>query len=318
MRYLPLLLCAAALLPAADRDFNGRWNITPSVRDRGRAWWLEVRDAESSRPMGRFVGAPGGQMDEITDLSVKNGELRFSFTRLYGKFTNAPSEGKPQRGVYQAKLVNGQLQGSFAIEGVGQQTTWTGVRAPVLKDKDDGSWRAGKPVSLFNGKDLSGWQSVGGGEPRGWQVQDGILRNALGASNLVSDAQFWNFRLHAEYRVAQESNSGFGLRNRYEVQIFGDYGHPPSKSGHAALYSRIVPTSNASRPPDQWQTLDVTLIGREITVVLNGTTVIDHKEVEGLTAVAVDADESKPGAISLQGDHGSVEFRKLTVTPLTR
>jgi hypothetical protein len=138
------------------------------------------------------------------------------------------------------------------------------------------------------------------------------------AADIMSEAEFWNFKLHCEFRVGKGSNSGLGLRGRYEVQIFEDYGRPPGKGGNGALYSRIVPTANASKPAGEWQTFDITLIGREVTVVLNGQTIIDHKEIEGLTAMGHDPDEDQPGPLSLQGDHGVVEFRKLTVMPLLR
>jgi len=102
------------------------------------------------------------------------------------------------------------------------------------------------------------------------------------------------------------------------VQIFGDYGEPPSGHGNGALYSRIAPSVNATRPPSEWQTFDIRLIGRQLTVVLNGKTIHDKVTVEGLTAMATDPDEDKPGPLTLQGDHGPVEFRKITVTPLSR
>ncbi|MCP5117602.1 MAG: DUF1080 domain-containing protein, partial [bacterium] len=145
---------------------------------------------------------------------------------------------------------------------------------------------------------------------------DGILINSPNANNLVSDEKFWNFQLHAEYRIVEGSNSGIGLRGRYEVQILADHGREPAMGGHGAIYSRIVPSENASKPAGEWQTLDVTLIGRDVTVVLNGTTIIDKAEIEGLTAMGHDPHEDQPGPISLQGDHRQVEVRKMTVTPL--
>jgi hypothetical protein len=116
--------------------------------------------------------------------------------------------------------------------------------------------------------------------------------------------------------VGPKSNSGIGLRARYEVQILEDYGRPVSLHGNGALYSRILPSSNASKPANEWQTFDITLVGNHVTVILNGVTIIDNKEIDGLTAVAVDPNEGEPGPIIIQGDHGSVEFRKLTITPL--
>jgi hypothetical protein len=149
-----------------------------------------------------------------------------------------------------------------------------------------------------------------------WTVQDGVLKNAAGTTDIITQQKFWDFKLHAEYRVGPKSNSGIGLRGRYEVQIFDDYGEPASLHGNGALYSRILPVENASKPANEWQTFDITLVGNLVTVVLNGKNIIDHKEIEGLTAVAIDPHESEPGPFIIQGDHGAVEFRKFTVTPL--
>jgi len=221
-----------------------------------------------------------------------------------------------RRGVYKARVIEGRLLGRFEMEGVGLK--FIGVRAPVILEKDDGAWREAPPVELFNGRDLAGWRALMPGQALGWTVRDGILTNTAGANNLLSEKTFWNFALHAEFRVGSKSNSGIGLRGRYEIQILEDYGQPPDTHGNGALYSRVLPTLNASRPAGEWQTYDIRIVGRTVSVVLNGKTVIDRREAEGPTAIAMDADETKPGPVFLQGDHGSVEFRKITVTPLVR
>ncbi len=302
-------------------NFNGRWNITVPAESRSRAWWLEVSGAGTANVTGRFVGAPGGGMYEPEEMSVENGELVFVFNRRYDvPGDDTPWEKKPdRRAVYRARLVDGKLQGTFEVEGYpATRLDWTGERAPVITDKDDGTWKEGGPVELFNGKDVSGWQPMVAGKELGWVVEKGILTNIPPANNLVSDQKFWNFKLHAEYRLVEGSNSGIGLRGRYEVQILDDYGKEPSKQGHGAIYYRIVPSENACLPPGQWQTLDVTLIGRDVTVVLNGKKVIDKAEIEGLTAMGHDPHEDQPGPISIQGDHRKVEIRKLVVTALVK
>ena len=171
-------------------------------------------------------------------------------------------------------------------------------------------------VELFNHKNLSGWQGLIPNLALGWNVKDGAMANVVGANNLVSDSLFWNFKLHVEYRVGKDSNSGIGLRGRYEVQILEDYGKPPGKHSNGALYSRVAPAVNASKPAGEWQTYDIRLVGRQVTVVLNDQKIIDKQEIEGLTAIAGNADEGKPGPIILQGDHGPVEFRNIVLTPL--
>ena len=316
MRLLSLvLLLAASAFPSTD--FNGRWNIRVVNEPRQRVWWLEVTGAGTPNLKGRFVGSPGGGMYDIPEISIAGDELRFAFPSGY----RVPGQEQPvkAKGRYTAKLSGGKLHGSFDLEGYpAMKATWVGESAPEIKDKDDGSWKEGKPVSLFNGKNLEGWKAVVPGKELGWRVENGVLTNEAGANNLVSDKKFWNFRLQTEYRLGKGSNSGIGLRGRYEVQIFDDFGRAPTKQGNGALYSRIVPSENASKPAGEWQTFDIRLVGRIVTVVLNGTTIIDRQPIEGFTAVATDADEAKPGPITLQGDHGSVEFRKLIVTPLER
>lgn len=304
-------IAGACLAASPAAKFNGRWDIT--VSGQPVAWWLLVENAGTPRISGMFVGAPTGNLDKIPQISVDDGEIRFVFEQRYIK-------GEPDRkGTYRARLVGGKLEGTFEIEGKPDSALrWTGVRSPKIRDHDDGSWKPGRRVELFDGKDVSGWHSrVGGGE-LGWYVENGLLKNATPAPDLVSDRTFWNFTLHVEYRLAERSNSGVGLRGRYEVQIVDDFGRPPSTHGNGALYSRIVPAENASRRAGEWQTFDIRLVGREVTVVLNDRKIIDKREIDGLTALANNPDEGRPGPILLQGDHGSVEFRRIVITPLEK
>ena len=70
------------------------------------------------------------------------------------------------------------------------------------------------------------------------------------------------------------------------------------------LYSRITPTVNrAEKPAGEWQTIDITLVDRHVTVILNGKTIIDNQPVLGCTGGALWSDEFRPGPIYLQGDH---------------
>jgi hypothetical protein len=312
MRTIAMLAFVAIALRADDAQFNGRWDIAVPHESRSRAWWLEVTGAGSPTVQGRFVGFPGGDMNDILQLAIRNGELRFSFD-----YTDHRS-GKPTHRDYSARYAaDGTLMGVMKSSD-GEVLKWIGVRAPAIAEKDDGAWRDGTPVELFNHKDLTGWHGLVPNLALGWSVIEGAMANVAGANNLVSDQSFWNFQLHVEYRVGQDSNSGIGLRGRYEVQILEDYGKPPNKHSNGALYSRIAPAVNASKPAGEWQTGDIRLVGRQVTVVLNDQKVIDKQEIEGLTAIAGNADEGKPGPIILQGDHGPVEFRNVRLTPLVR
>jgi hypothetical protein len=173
-------------------------------------------------------------------------------------------------------------------------------------------------LTLFDGHDLSGWQPEAPGRPSGWTVKDGMLTNAANAINLVSEKKFSNFSMDVEFRILPHSNSGIALRGRYELQLFDDADKPPSNKGSGAILGRIAPSLNAGYPAGEWQSLSVRLIGRQVTEIFNGIRVIDRQTIDGPTAIALDANESEPGPILLQGDQGQVEFRKLVVYPLIK
>jgi hypothetical protein len=313
LAFMLLALCPAF---AADADFNGRWDISyPGGSD--RASWLEVQGAGTALAKIKFVSAYAGDLNTTDEVAVKGGELTFGFRNK-----ELPQGGKQpveRHYVYKARLSGGQLIGTSETEGSSQAPRkWVGVRAPEIKDKDDGTWREGKPIQLLNGKDLTGWGPLEKNRKFGWTVGGGELKAPGGGANLVSTATFWNFKLHIEYRITKDSNSGIGLRGRYEIQVLDDYGKPPDAHSNGSLYSRIAPRVNASKPPGEWQVYDITLIGRDLTVILNGQKLIDKQVVEGLTAMGHDPNEGQPGPLSLQGDHGPIEFRNIVLTPLVK
>jgi hypothetical protein len=253
-------------------------------------------------------------MDEIPEIRVDRGELEWVFTKNY-RVESQPASTR--RGVYRARLTGNRLTGNLTVDGT-LLNQFSGERAPVVRDREDGSWKLGKAVELLNGTDLAGWSAAGGAPVAGWSVKDGILINSDRAPDLVSRDSFWNFELLAEFRVGPKSNSGIALRDRYEVAIQEDFGRPLDGHSMGALYSRIAPRVMASKPAGEWQTMAIRLVGRTLTVSLNGKNIIERQEVEGLTAMAHNPDEALPGPLSIQGDHGIVEFRKLTLTPLAR
>ncbi len=297
-----LALFASAAWPAAS-DFNGRWDITVKPAPRGRAWWLQVEGAGTPNIKGKFVGFPGGDLNDIPHIAIEDSELRFSY------------DNHDVHQEYRAHWVDGKLQGTFVSGDT--KLEWTGARAPRIDDADDGSWRELQPVDLFNRQDISNWHGLIADASPGWSVDGGILRGNGKATDLVSNVSFWNFKLHVEYRTPEHSNSGIGLRGRYEVQILQDDGRPLDRHSNAALYSRIIPTENVTKPAGEWQTYDIRLVGRHVVVTLNGKTVTQGI-IDGLTAIACDPAEGDPGPIMLQGDHGPVEFRSIVITPLVK
>ena len=322
IRHLILLLAPLALVAfapqarAADQDFNGRWDITVHKVPADRAWWLEVNGAGSAALRGAFVGMPGGSLDTLPNPKIEDGVLKWTWVPRHNP--NAPVNpnarvAQPQE--YSFRLVNGVLEGEMTTAGA-EPLKVTGHRAPVIKDHDDSSWVKSKPIQLFTGKDISAWTGLKTPDAKGWTVVDGILTSTGHADDLITQQKFWNFEIHVEYNIAEKSNSGLGLRGRYEVQIMDDFGKPPGFHNTGTLYTRIVPPGNYGKPAGEWQTLDVRLVGVEVTGHLNGHLLYDKGVIEGLTGIAYDPDEAEAGAIELQGDHGAVQFRNIVLTPL--
>lgn len=174
-------------------------------------------------------------------------------------------------------------------------------------------------VKLFNGKDLSGWATRG--ENRSWRVEDGVMANTSSSKhrgvNIHTEGKFKDFQLHIEFKVSKGGNSGVYLRGRKEVQVHASYGVKTLGSGHCGgIYSKAAPSTNACKKADEWQAFDITIVGRKITVVLNGTTIIDGVVVNGVTGGAMDRNEDQPGSIMLQGDHSNIWYRNIYLKPI--
>lgn len=174
----------------------------------------------------------------------------------------------------------------------------------------------GEPVELIQGETMDNWEVIGEAKNSKWKMVDGVLTNEDRGANIKTKKKFRDFKLLVEFRVPEKSNSGVYLRGRHEIQVEDSFGREPQPGMCGALYGRITPTINASKKAGDWQTFDVTLIDNFVTIVFNGTTIIDNGEIDGITGGALDNDEGAPGPFYLQGDHGAVEYRKMTVRPL--
>jgi hypothetical protein len=201
----------------------------------------------------------------------------------------------------------------------------TGKRIPPMPDPPDlEKIKFGKPVTLFNGKDLEGWRLVNPQSENGWKVKDGILVNDpeqkegshVYYGNLRTDQEFEDFNLKLEVSVPEGSNSGIYLRGIYEIQVLDSYDLPLDSHHMGGVYSRITPTQKAEKPAGEWQSMDITLYDRYITIILNGIKIIDNQPLFGITGGALSSDQFSPGPLYLQGDHGKVMFRNILLTPI--
>ena len=313
VRHLILLL--SVLLPASssvtpvppaaaraiDERFIGRWDIAIAAPDGEKPSWLEIDHSGRDAMVGRFVGIVGSARP-ISMIAVSGDSLSFSIPHQW-------EEGNGDL------IVRGRLQGN-TLSGVmtfpdGKSYQWTAVRAPRLYRGTTRSW--GAPIRLLHANNLGGWHASG--PTNQWTVNHGVLSSPRSGSNLVTDRTFGDFKLHVEFRYPKESNSGVYLRGRHEVQIQDDYGNDPAPDRFSGVYGFISPIDIAARPAGQWQTYDITLIGRIVSVVANGKQVISNQEIPGITGGALDSHEGEPGPIFLQGDHGPIEYRNIVITP---
>jgi len=281
----------------------GRWDLTVKTADETYPSWLEVRRSGYTTLVGTFVGRFGSARP-ISRVQFKDGHLHFSVPPQWERPSNDLT--------FEGNLEGDELKGQMTDEKM-QSLTWTAKRAPSLKREQKPHW--GEPIELFNGKDLNGWKPRSTEVKNGWVVQDGLLFDKEPGNDLVTEQKFTDFQIHAEFRYPKGSNSGIYLRGRYEVQIEDNYGDEPDSHKIGGVYGFLTPCLNAAKKPSEWQTMDITLVGRVVTVVFNREKVIDRQTIPGITGGALDSDEGSPGPILLQGDHGPIEFRKVTLTP---
>ena len=309
-RFVIQLFCLSLLaLPALAQTAGfadavlGRWDITVQTAD-GTTYpsWMEIRLRKENELMASFVGR-FGSMRYASRVQYTNGQLTVTIPAQY--------ESAPKELVFTGKLEGETLTGTTVNE-TGQTIQWTAKRAPALTPAKI-SW--GKPIQLFNGKDLTGWKQRNNNNPNCWSVADGLMTNKTPCAVIVSEQKFTDFKAHIEFQVPKNGNSGVYLRGRYEVQISDGFNQVLDSLRMGAVYGWLKPLTNAAKAPGEWQTLDITLIGRKVTVVFNGQTIIDNETIPGITGGALDSDEAAPGPIMLQGDHTKITYRKVEITP---
>jgi len=304
--FAPVCLRAVENSSSADAasavPFLGRWDLTLKATDREYPSWLEMRQ-EDGQLKARMVGR-WGNARPLPKVEVSNGTLIFVSPK--------EEEGSKTDLVFEGKFADKTLSGTVTGPD-GKTWQWVGEKAPALERTGTPKW--GKPIQLFNGKGLTGWKMDKPGPPV-WTVQDGTLVSPGNGPELVSDAKFQDFKLHIEFNCGKDANSGVYLRGRYEVQIETESEAEPSSHHTGGVYGFLAPSPELPRRPDVWQTYDITLIGRRVTIVQNGQTVINNQEIPGITGGAVNSREALPGPIYLQGgEKGRVAFRNIVITP---
>jgi hypothetical protein len=305
-------ICATLLLFLAINAANrasaqpispiiGRWDLTVNMDGKMAPSWLEVKLSGVSTLVGYFVGDAGSERP-ISKVNFENGKVTFSIPKQW--------ESGDRDMLFEGKLTNEELSGTITSCS-GENFSFTGVRAPLLKRTGDPAW--GTPLTLFNGRNLDGW--VAQGPDNKWVAANGILKSPGSGANLMTTGKYNDFKLHIEFCLQPGSNSGVYLRGRYEVQVIDCIGEEPSSTLLGGIYGFLTPNENVAKAPGEWQTYDITLIGRRVTVEANGKKIINDQIIPGITGGAIDSKEGDPGPILLQGDHGSIEFRNIVLTP---
>lgn len=323
------LVCAAFILAMAfvghtplmaqtsqdGSEVIGKWNLTVVIEDReleelglfrhglmdddGFPGWLQVRRSGFSTLIGYYVGYEGSARP-ISEVHYSPEEGRYHFS--------IPPQWMDIDDIYfEFTLEDDKLSGYKILDG--HTLHWTGVRAPDLAREEPPVW--GSPKNLLD-DNMSRWIIP---DNNRFRMVDGVLVNEEVGGNLVTKERFEDFKLSVEFRYPEGSNSGVYLRGRYEVQIEDNYGWEVDDLIIGGIYGFIEPSVNAARPAGEWQTFEVTLVGRHVTVVHNGIEVISNRPIPGITGGSLDSNEGEPGPIMLQGDHGPVEFRKIVITP---
>lgn len=297
------LLFSCIAFAQESHPLEGKWNLTITEDGKEVPSWLEVRHSGTNTLVGQFC-YKFGSARPVAEVKVDGGKFSFSI----------PNQWEPAGldmqmiGVQEGNQLKGTL-----IYTDGKTYSWVGSPAPKLPYNENPTW--GKSKKLFNGKNLDGWKAMGENQ---WIVEDGILKSPESGANLVTDEKFTDFKIHVEFKYPEGSNSGLYLRGRYEVQIADNKGLAPSDIYFGGIYGHLTPNENVAKSAGEWQEFDITLIGRRVTIVANGKTIISNQNIPGMTGGALDNDEAAPGPILIQGDHGPIEFKSIEITPILK
>ncbi len=325
-----ILALSASTLFAADNPFIGNWALTIPG---GGAGWLGITQEKGYYDASLLWG--GGSVVPVASAFSGDDNETFYVTRI-NKVERKDANGKVVRTHQFTDAIIAKLSGDDMTlvlirgrengKGISREE-FTGKRIPPVGAAPDlAKVKFGAPVTLFNGKNLDGWKLTSPGQVNGWSAQNGLLVNNpaqpegkhLSYGNLRTEQEFEDFNLTLEARLSKGGNSGVYLRGIYEVQVADTYGKKVDSHNMGGLYSRITPSVSAEKPAGEWQTMDITLVSRHLTVILNGTKIIDNAPMLGCTGGALWSDEFRPGPLYLQGDHTGIEYRNMVLKPVVK
>jgi len=298
----------------SESPLIGSWNLTITmeqdqlenlglfrhglITSSGFPGWLKVKLSGFSTLVGYYVGYEGSARP-IAEVHYDAGKDKYHFT--------IPPQWMDIDDIsFEFTLKDDKLEGYKMLDG--NKLKFTGVRAPSLERKEPPVW--GNPVNLLT-ENMDRWIIP---ENNKFKMVDGVMVNSEKGGNLITNQKFDDFKLSVEFRYPEGSNSGIYLRGRYELQIEDSKGRADDVS-IGGIYGFIAPTVNAAKKPGEWQTYEITLVGRHVTVVHNGIEVIYNRPIPGITGGSLNSNEGEPGPIMIQGDHGPIEFRKFVITP---
>jgi hypothetical protein len=298
MRTFCAPLLAVCFLTAAlsqkGNPFAGRWDITVTAGTTVYPDWMEV--VEKAPTPDVRIQPRAGSVRPAKEVRMEGSHL--TVTLNPGTTWELTVEGDRLSGVQKrGDKVTAQL---------------AGVRAPELNRKAPKAWTKAEP--LFNGKDLTGWEPDNPATNH-WVARDGVLLNESKGANLRSVRKFDDFKLHIEFNCPDDGNSGIYLRGRYELQVeYVPEGREDRFHMMGSIYGMVAPKADVPRRPGTWESFDITLVGRHVTVSRNGMKTIDDQEIAGITGGALDANEGEPGPFYFQGDHtGGMMYRNITI-----
>jgi len=317
------LCLAGSSFAEGAKDYVGRWALTLPG---GGAGWLGVEE-KAGGELSSSVLWGGGSVVPTAGTMFEGGALKVT------RINKSKKDGKE---LTRTETITAKVDGcklaltTRTVDQDGKEVgkaEFTGKRIPDLPPKPDLSKvKFGTSIPLLNGKDLTGWVAMNPKAYNGWSIQDGCLINRVmkpdgghhNGTNLRTEKTFEDFNLKAEVNMSKNGNSGIYLRGIYEIQMLDSYGKPLDSHNMGALYSRITPSVSAEKPAGEWQTVDITLCDRHVTVILNGQKIIDNQPALGCTGGALTSDEFVAGPIYLQGDHTDVSYRNMVLTPIVK